>query len=254
MKINFKGRLKEINFFISCIPNVLPSEKNLKMIDANIRASIILLCSHFEGILKELIKCYIEDINNKSLACSNLETITYVRNIIGKNIDTLSDINKLTKTLEEYHFAINSNSIIKLDYKKFNDTKSNPSPEIVIKLFNSLGFKNIIDELNMEHFSIVPYYDSKKFLRENEKQEMLKFIDESTLIQIDNILTKSRVTQKQLFTRGYYKDINDLLLARNEIVHGNSSYKLTLQDVIKLKKNIFKLLLGIYKKLDDKLI
>lgn len=111
------------------------------MIDANIRASIILLCSHFEGILKELIKCYIEDINNKSLACSNLETITYVRNIIGKNIDTLSDINKLTKTLEEYHFAINSNSIIKLNYKKFNDTKSNPSPEIVIKLFTSLGFK-----------------------------------------------------------------------------------------------------------------
>lgn len=88
----------------------------------------------------------------------------------------------------------------------------------------------------MEHFSIVPYYDSKEFLRENEKQEMLRFVDETTLIQIDNILTKSRVTQKQLFTRGYYKDINDLLLARNEIVHGNSSYKLTLQDVIKLKK------------------
>lgn len=51
----------------------------------------------------------------------------------------------------------------------------------------------------MEHFSIVPYYDSKEFLRENEKQEMLRFVDETTLIQIDNILTKSRVTQKQLF-------------------------------------------------------
>lgn len=251
MKINFKKRLQEINFYIKQIPDELPSTQNTQVIKSHIRVSIILLCSHFEGSLKDIIKTHIENLNLLNLTCIDIDNRLYAKNAIGMSINSLKDINYIIKFLDNYKIALNENKVINLKSENFNNTESNPTPELIIKLFKIFGFENIIDSLNYELLFLKPTYEQIDFLKETEREQLQKFLSEKNIIKINQILSKSRPNKKQVYKYGFYKYINDLLLARNKIVHGDSSFYLSKHDVIELKHGIFKLLCGLNGKLNE---
>lgn len=254
MKVNFKKRIKEINFYINKIPDELPSTKNNELIDSYIRVSIILLCSHFEGALKDIIEVYIKEINLLEIKCNNLDTNLYAKNIFGNSESKLRDINNIINEFDNYKVSLNESRIIDLNCEKFNNTESNPTPETIIKLFRIFGFDNIIDILNSEIKHLSPSYEQVDFLKNSEKEQLRTFLADKTIKRINHILTKSRPNQKQVYKYGFYKYINDLLQTRNRIVHGDSNYKLTKQAVVELKHEIFKLLCGLKQKLEENLI
>lgn len=254
MKVNFKKRIKEINFYITQIPDGLPSTKNNERINSYIRVSIILLCSHFEGALKDIIEVFIKEVNLLGIKCNNLDTRFYVKNIFGNSESKLRDINNIIRELNDYKIALNESTIIDLNYENFNNTESNPTPEIIIKLFRIFGFDNIIDLLNLEIKHIKPSYEQVDFLKDSEKEQLRTFLADRTIKKINQILAKSRPNKKQVYKYGFYKYINDLLLARHKIVHGDSNFKLSKKAVIELQHENFKLLCGLKKKLEEKLI
>lgn len=253
LKVNFRKRIKEINFYINQIPDEIPSTKNREHIDSYTRVSTILLCSHFEGALKDIIEAFIKEVNQLNIKCNNLDTRLYTKNLFSNPDSKLKDINSLINVLDNYKIALNEESIISLDHKYFNNTESNPKPEIIIKLFRIFGYDNIIDLLNAEIKGIPPKYEQSTFFSNFEKEQLRKFLSDRTIKRINNILEKSRPNNKQLYKYGFYKNINDLLLARNRIVHGDSNFKLTKPEVIELKREIFKLLCGLNKKLNANL-
>ena len=254
LKVNFKKRIKEINFYISQIPDEIPSTKNKERIDSYIRVSIILLCSHFEGALKDIIETFIKDINQLNIKCNDLDTRLYAKNLFSNPNTKLKDINNVINVLDNYKTALNKSEIITLNYEYFNNTESNPTPEIIIKMFRIFGYDNIIDLLNSEINNLAPSYEQSDFFKESEKEQLRSFLSDRTIKRISNILEKSRPNKKQVYKYGFYKHINDLLLARHKIVHGDSDFKLTRQAVIELKHEIFKLLCALYKKLNKNLV
>lgn len=246
--------MKEIECLIDLIP-AKPTSENVKQIDILCKASIVLLSSHLEGFLQDLLEEFIEEVNQLSMGFKNLPLEFFVQHNFPKghlhnnNFDTLVNLLNETRALEKI------NSAIKLNKKNFSITDSNPTPDTINKLFKAIGEENILDTLNEEILGIPVKIVPIPFLRDDEKKELIRDIGYPNIIEmLDDYLTQKRHgSGRKDRDVGFYNIVNRLLNFRNNIAHGNTGIRISTVDLIELKDLITKLAKALTEKAEQKI-
>lgn len=247
----FSERLKEVNELIYLIPDK-PTSNNSQQIDALTRAATVLLCSHFEGVIKEVMEEFIDILNEENLTLNELSTSIIVQNrFINGNT---SNFKKLCELYIQLASDINKNSVEILDKNNFNKTNANPSPEVINSMFEYIGVNEVLTTLNENILGIKKNESRKPFLNKTEIEELKKhqFMDKQINI-LENLLKQNRSKVKKDNNRGFYNDINTLLDYRNNIVHGNKERKISKLKLVEIKSNIERVIEELIKVLNDKI-
>lgn len=251
---DFEERMKEIECLIDLIPEK-PSSQNVKQINTLCRASIVLLSSHLEGFLQDLMEEFIDEVNRVKIVFKDLPIKLYIQNKFPNGKLTQNDLNNLEKIFTEIKILENSNMSITLDKNKFDKTEGNPTADVINKLFKIIGIDNVLDILNKEILNLDSEESYKNFFSEEEKIYLNEALGmPSVLDNIERYIVKKRnLKNPKKRNVGYYNTINQLLKYRNNIAHGNINANISLQELIKLKDDIVILVTNLSKKVDERL-
>ncbi len=250
----FVTRLAEVDCLIALIPEK-PLSANVKQIDSLCRASIVLLCSHLEGFLQDLMEEVVEEINQVSLGFKDLPLELYLQHKCPKGHLTQNNFDSLLTLGTEIRMFENSNMEIKLNKKNFSKTEGNPTAEVINKLFSAFGIPEVLDTLNYELFQLETKEVPVSFLREDEKKELCNIVKYSDIIErVDIYLTQKRNgSGKKDRNAGVYNTINTLLNFRNNIAHGNKGIRISTVELIELKEQIMVLVKALAEKAESRI-
>ena len=232
----FSDRMQEVKCIINLIPT-RPTSDNVNQIDALCRSAILLLCSHFEGFLQDLMSEFIEEFNNLEITFNALPVELYIQNKFPKEnyCDQRKDVIRFVNEIKALQ---SSDSYIDLKKENFNKTESNPKPDMINKLFNVIGIDNVIDELNSSILNLECKTTYKPFFKVEEKKELKEKYGD-IIDGIDKYIVKKRnIINKKNREVGFYNIINRLLECRNNIAHGNFDMRISIQELIEIKTSI----------------
>ena len=247
----FQNRMEEVQCIIDLIPEK-PKSDNISTIDALTRASIVLLSSHLEGFLQDIMEEFIEGLNELEISFSKLPVELYVQNEFpkGKFYDNRKE---MIKFIENVKLLQKIDPEISLNKNNFNKTESNPTSDIINKLFNIIGVENVIDELNIKIKKLSDKKKYKNFFTDDEKKELEEQYG-CIIDGIDKYIVKKRnMVNKKSRAIGFYNTINRLLDYRNNIAHGNFNMRISIQELIEIKDEIEELVRGLSDIADEKL-
>ncbi|AHV99667.1 MAE_28990/MAE_18760 family HEPN-like nuclease [Paenibacillus sabinae] len=235
----FEERMTEIDCLIELLPPK-PTSENVNKINSLCRAAAVLLCSHLEGFLQDLMEEFVEEINQLSVGFKKLPLELYLQNTLPKGQITNNNFDSVLKLIEEIRTLENSNIPIRLIKKNFSKTDSNPTPDVINKLFRVLGEVDVLDKLNEEVLQIQNVEVKTPFITDDEKAAITKVIGSQSIVEyINDFLTNKRnASGKKDRNVGFYNKINTLLDCRNNIAHGNKGYQISDVKLIELKDDI----------------
>lgn len=241
-------RIEEVELLINTIPD-RPESSNANLIDSLSRAAVVLLCSHFEGSIQDMMTLCIGELNNFKLNYKDLDIQMRVKNDVFHELKHIS-FEKLCTIIHNLEENIKDNKTIKLDKTKFNKTESNPSPDLINGIFKVLGFNSILDELNESHFSLTKSIIKKPFLNSTEITKLKLKISEDNIKYIEDLLKENRSQTEKKIDVGFNNTVNRLLELRNDIVHGNKNRRLSKMELVEMKDEIFLLIELLYSSID----
>lgn len=252
---DFNKRMKEIDYLISLIPPIIPTSENVEKINTLCRASIVLLSSHLEGFLQDLMEEFIDEVNQLEIGFSSLPVELYLQNTFPKGQVTQNNFDSLTNIVNEIKILEKNNVNISLDKSKFAKTDSNPTPDVINKLFKILGIESVLDILNQEIKNLHTEETYKDFFTDSEKVELNSLLGAPMLInRIEKYIVEKRNLKNQKKRNvGFYNTINQLLNFRNNIAHGNAGISISMQDLILLRDDIACLVESLSIKADERI-
>jgi len=250
----FEKRMNEIDCLIGLIPPK-PNSENVEQINTLCRASIVLLSSHLEGFLQDMMEEFIDEVNHLSIGFQSLPVELYLQNNFPKGQIIQNNFNTLTQIFTEVKILQASNSSIDLDKSKFSKTNGNPTPDIINKLFKILGIDNVLDILNHDIKNLNTEESYKSFFTEAEKRELISQLGCPIIInKIEQfIVLKRNLKNGKNRDVGFYNTINQLLNYRNNIAHGNVRINISVQELIGIKDDIYCLVENLYIKADERI-
>lgn len=252
---DFKKRMKEIDYLIELIPPILPTSENVEQTNTLCRASIVLLSSHLEGFLQDLMEEFIDEVNQLEIGFKNLPVELYMQNCFPKGLITQNNFDALTKIFNEIKLLERKNIKMTLDKSKFAKTDGNPTSDVINRLFKILGIESVLDILNKEIKGLDTEESYKEFFTDKERKELNLAIGAPTIInEIEKYIVKKR-NLKNIKKRnvGFYNTINQLLNFRNNIAHGNACISTSTQDLVLLKDEVFCLVESLSIKADERI-
>lgn len=238
----FQDRMLEIETLISLVPN-RPLSSNMGKLNALTRAALVLLCSHLEGFLQDLLKEFADELQGKRIKFHDLPLEVYIQNAFPEGKLPQQGNAGLIKTFTKFRDHSLTNEVIKIEKKRFGDTESNPKAEVINKLFRVIGEEEILDQLNEEYLRIPVIAERTPFLREDEKYDLLSILNDQVLVQkLDRYLTEKRIAPTKKHARGrklgFYLTLDELLDNRNQIAHGNYEKKISKATLVRLKGEV----------------
>jgi RiboL-PSP-HEPN len=250
----FEDRISEIDCLINLIPDK-PTSDNVKTIDSLCRASIVLLCSHLEGFLQDLMEEIIDEINSLTIGFKELPIELYIQHAFPKGKLNTNTFDGIFNFIQEVKSLENSNIPIELNKRNFSNTESNPTPDVINKLFKLIGEENVLDKLNSEILELETQEVVVPFFNEEERNYLTGNLGQPTIIDyIDKYLSSKRnKTKRKDRNVGFYNKINTLLTYRNNIAHGNIGLRISNVDVIELKEATITLVQGLSEKAERRL-
>lgn len=242
-------RMEEVDKLINQIPD-RPTSENEELINALCRASLILLCSHFEGVLQDMMTCFIDEINSIKIKYRNLKIEMRIKDS-GINDFKNPNFGKMCSLLNGIETNVVQNKVFRLDKAKFNKTGGNPSPDVINDLFRHLGRENILDDLNERKLSISKRNIKQPFLNQTEKLMLKEHLDENQISFIESLLKENRSKTVKEKSLGFYHYVNTLLDYRNSIVHGDKDRKISKYELVQLKEQICYLIDSLIEELNN---
>jgi len=208
-------------------------EGNDRLVDTLSRVSSILLVTHMESFLKEIIKAVVNDLN-KNLKFNELpEGIR----------STASDFYfpKDLKSIKHYSKQLSSDLMISEDFK-INDLAfiyldKNPKASIIQKSLKGFGVEDLFKNLHDSFFDCI--FDSTSSA--NRLLNRMKTIVETTTNSYPYNVKKNKFKLKSSNYSGktlWQEFIEDITRVRNNIVHGHTFA--TERSIEDIKKSIVK--------------
>ena len=261
--IKFEEALKEVellleetrNAFDSAENSQTPNEKKGYLFKANTfsRSGIVLLCGHFEGFLKELLKEFLNQINSANIQPQFLPD-SLLGDIIRIMLDRCSSSENYRQKLKN---LISGNSCIEIDEKmqqEFSKTSGNPKVDTIEKILARIGISDVIETLSVRDFGLTTHTQISQI--DNNLKSSLRQIfssrsfDNLTISEVEleivRVLEDKWKSRSKRRTVAYVRTIEQLLTQRNEIAHGNSDRKLTKQEFENSIREIRQLASGIH--------
>ncbi len=245
--IKFEEALKEVELLLEETENAFylaedsptPNEKERHLFKANTfsRSGIVLLCGHFEGFLKELLKEFLNQINSANIQPQFLPD-ALLGDIIRIMLDRCSSSENHRQKLKN---LISGNSCIEIDEKmqqEFSKTGGNPKVDTIEKILARIGISDVIETLSVRDFNLTTHTQISQI--DNNLKSSLRQIfssrsfDNLTISEVEleivRVLEDKWRSRSKRRTVAYVRTIEQLLTQRNEIAHGNSDRKLTKQE------------------------
>ena len=261
--IKFEEALKEVELLLEETENAFylaensqtPNKKERHLFKANTfsRSGIVLLCGHFEGFLKELLKEFSSQINSASIQPQLLPD-SLLGDIIRIMLNRCDSSEKHRQKLKN---LMSGNSCIEIDEKmqqEFSKTWGNPTVDIIEKMLNRIGVSDVIETLSVRDFSLTTHTQISQI--DNNLKSSLRQIfsdrlfDDPDISEIESeivrVLEDNWISKSKRRSVGYVRTIEQLLTQRNEIAHGNSDRKLTKQEFETSIREIRQLASGIH--------
>jgi hypothetical protein len=261
--IKFEEALKEVELLLEETENAFylaensqtPNKKERHLFKANTfsRSGIVLLCGHFEGFLKELLKEFSSQINSASIHPQLLPD-SLLGDIIRIMLNRCDSSEKHRQKLKN---LMSGNSCIEIDEKmqqEFSKTWGNPTVDIIEKMLNRIGVSDVIETLSVRDFSLTTHTQISQI--DNNLKSSLRQIfsdrlfDDPDISEIESeivrVLEDNWISKSKRRSVGYVRTIEQLLTQRNEIAHGNSDRKLTKQEFETSIREIRQLASGIH--------
>ena len=164
--VKFEEALKEVELLLEETENAFylaensqtPNKKERHLFKANTfsRSGIVLLCGHFEGFLKELLKEFSSQINSASIHPQLLPD-SLLGDIIRIMLNRCDSSEKHRQKLKN---LMSGNSCIEIDEKmqqEFSKTWGNPTVDIIEKMLNRIGVSDVIETLSVRDFSLTTH-------------------------------------------------------------------------------------------------
>jgi hypothetical protein len=261
--IKFEEALKEVELLLQETGNAFysaennsptPNEKEVHLFKANTfsRSGIILLCGHFEGFLKELLKEFLNQINNANIQPQFLPD-SLLGDIIRIMLDRCGSSENHRQKLKD---LISRNSCIEIDERmqqEFSKTWGNPTVDTIEKMLSRIGISDVIETLSVRDFDLTTHTQISQI--DNNLKSSLRQIfssrsfDNLTISEVEleilRVLEDKWKSRSKRRTVAYVRTIEQLLTQRNEIAHGNSDRKLTKQEFENSIREIRQLASGI---------
>ena len=261
--VKFEEALKEVELLLEETENAFylaensqtPNKKERHLFKANTfsRSGIVLLCGHFEGFLKELLKEFSSQINSASIHPQLLPD-SLLGDIIRIMLNRCDSSEKHRQKLKN---LMSGNSCIEIDEKmqqEFSKTWGNPTVDIIEKMLNRIGVSDVIETLSVRDFSLTTHTQISQI--DNNLKSSLRQIfsdrlfDDPDISEIESeivrVLEDNWISKSKRRSVGYVRTIEQLLTQRNEIAHGNSDRKLTKQEFEDYIREIRQLASGIH--------
>ncbi|MCL5290717.1 MAG: MAE_28990/MAE_18760 family HEPN-like nuclease [Firmicutes bacterium] len=153
--VNYKLRRKEISALLRTVSPLDTSVRTAHLSAPVIRAGIVLLFSHIEGYIEDVVQEAIDKINNSGINVSTLPYNLRVAHCMPtiQEITKITDPEKLDEALKilmqsNYHFWFGDTlPPIKLETDCLTKNFANPSYEHIDKLFRNLGIRRFFGSL-----------------------------------------------------------------------------------------------------------
>lgn len=143
-----KSELAEIKLSLDQLKTeVKDSEKPRKDIMRNLRASYLILYSHWEGLVKFMGSLYIRYINSRGITYDEMKDFAKVY-CLGLDLKKSSEYKTHEGVLELFNRLSNRGvEIVELDWNQIVETKSNLNFENLIQILKNLGLYEQVEEL-----------------------------------------------------------------------------------------------------------
>lgn len=200
-------------------------DENEALYNAMCRSITILIVSHLEGFMKNLVKSVIRDINENMCFSELPEVIryTYCKNYIPINIgeSEKSHYTKLKKLSEKFS---DIECVISHEPFLFYEKNKNPNKSVITSVFSNFGFKNIfhyihnsdIDEVFSESLSGITSIKEK--LRSD-----IHTLTEDFPYSLNDTFDKYNFKKQKINSQTLWEDfIVETNQNRHAIAHGNN--------------------------------
>lgn len=248
----FEERLTEVTQLIELIPDK-PNSGNVELTNAISRAAVILLCSHFEGVLQDMMEEFVTILNELEIKYNKICTSIKVQDKFPKGKINNSNFEMICSIFSELEMRVGSNPIVFLNKENFNKTDANPTPDTINSMFKYIGEEEILTKLNRDILGINNKKVKQPFLNKTEVEKLKIQLDETQISYIEAILRENRGKIKKENNIGFYNEINTLLEYRNSIVHGNKDRKISKIKLIEIKESIETIVEELIKTLNTKI-
>lgn len=213
--------------------------------DVICRSSILFISAHLESFVKDAAKAAINDINKfsnfkkapeniKKIYCkvfTHNPTVQNISNLGAHNADLEQRTLKLIETLNDFDIKFTVEPF--LINNQYGNNQKNPTPNIISKVFNNFGIKNVFNWLTNSEFETLFEGTSSASASIQQKLDLLHaHIDKQTSefpytvdLNIINIsepsdrLTPSKIREQRSFWETF---LDELLKIRHKIAHGSS--------------------------------
>ncbi|WP_401738817.1 HEPN domain-containing protein [Stenotrophomonas pavanii] len=222
--------------------------------NATCRAALVLLCGHFEGFVREVVREVVAD-----LADGEVESYRVPSGIIKKVL-----IDKVKKGIDiefvdQFRASMRHGPPLGLSPKVMISTDSNPTVAKVDELFSILGIEDVIDQLSIADYPIESTYavDSQS---EPFRGRFAKIINELGVAGDDccdemlALIDEKWAPRKKRRSVGYVACIQELLKKRNRIAHGEGGEQITPEELENFCEEIQSLCSGLKAVADSVLV
>jgi len=222
------------------------------------RSALVLLCGHFEGYLKEILKEFATIVNQANVKVDYTPTL-----LLETALSTI--LERCPSGGEKYRQKLQSTicgqTALRLEPKSISNTGGNPKVEIIEQMLLKIGIPDVLEQLSQEDFGYTTY--SKKSQVDNSMRRSIHAcISERTDISgntqdltsdIIELIEGKWQARSQRREVGYVAVIQDLLKKRNIIAHGEAILKITDKELEDYIKNIRKLAVGLEKVIEKQI-
>lgn len=222
------------------------------------RSALVLLCGHFEGYLKEILKEFAIVVNRANVTADCAPTLL-LETALSAILDRCSSGGE--KYREQLQLTICGQTSLRFEPKLISNTRGNPKVEIIEQMFLKIGIPDVLEQLSKEDFGSTTYgrrsqVDNSMRRRIHtcisEKTDTLENSQDLTSDIIDLIEEKWQ-PRSQRREVGYVAVIQDLLKKRNVIAHGEAILKITDKELEDYIKDIRKLAVGLEKAIEKQI-
>lgn len=218
--IQIEEQWKEVNLLIEQAQNFIESDVNFH--NALCRSASILIVSHLEGFLKDLVKNLVRDLNNHK-KYSELPTAikrSYCKKYLGFDKTKFSNYQNL---IDEMVLEFSEYDEFKISHEPFLfDKNRNPKPESIKTVLDRFGINNIFKLLHNSLFD-------KCFESRRKTAHLLKRMKSIVKLSTAQYPYKTNIEQFKLSSENYGGSrtlwetyLDDINTIRHSIVHGNS--------------------------------
>ncbi len=218
------NRQKEIEILIEEIKIHQNNLQKEDLYNSLCRSTTILIVSHLEGFMKDLAKAIIDDINENldfQNINNNLKKV-FCKKFLGEkkhesDKEYIERQNELISTFNNLDTKLTKEPFL------FKDNK-NPKSDVINKICNNFGVRNIFSHLKNSKLDIVFEDDTQEI--SNLLDELLEYILNQLRVYPFNLnIEIFDLTQKTMLKdekTPLEEFLEELLTKRHSIVHGNS--------------------------------